>query len=69
MKLPDMSDAYVCRETIYATIYAQSVGHLRKELIHCLRQGKNTCKSRRGEVDRVVAKSLTWSAYICVRLR
>ena len=52
MKLPDLRDAYVCRETIYTAIYALPVGHLRKELIHCLRQGKTTRKPRRGEVDR-----------------
>ena len=38
MKLPDLRDAYVCRETIYTAIYALPVGHLRKELIHCLRK-------------------------------
>jgi IS30 family transposase len=39
-------------ETIYTVIDALSVGHLRKELIYCLRQGKTTRKPRRGEVDR-----------------
>ncbi len=52
MKLPDLRDAYVCRKTIYTAIYALPVGHLRKELIHCLRQGKTTRKPHRGEVDR-----------------
>ena len=52
MEIPDLRDAYVCRETIYNAIYALPVGQLRKELIHCLRQGKTTRKPRRGEVDR-----------------
>ena len=52
MKLPDLRDAYICRETIYTAIYVLPVGLLRKELIHCLRQGKTTLKPRRGEVDR-----------------
>tara|TARA_R110000796_G_scaffold232491_2_gene350827 strand:- start:12304 stop:12546 length:243 start_codon:yes stop_codon:yes gene_type:complete len=52
MKLPNLRDAYVCRETIYTAIYALPVGHLLKELTHCLRQGKTTRKPRRNEVDR-----------------
>ena len=52
MDIPDRRHAYVCRETIYNTIYALPVGQLRKELIHCLRQGKKTHKSRHGDVDR-----------------
>ena len=52
MNLPKLEDAYVCRETIYTAIYALPVGQLRKELIHCLRQGKSTRKPRRGETDR-----------------
>lgn len=52
MDIPDLRDAYVCRETIYNAIYALPVGQLRKELIHCLRQGKSTRRPRRGEVDR-----------------
>lgn len=52
MMIPDLRDAYVCRETIYSAIYALPVGELRKELIHCLRQGKSTRKPRRGQVDR-----------------
>lgn len=52
MTIPSLLDSYVCRETIYDAIYALPVGELRKELIHCLRQGKSTRKSRRGQVDR-----------------
>ena len=52
MDIPSLRDAYVCRETIYSAIYALPVGQLRKELIHCLRQGKATRKPRRGDVDR-----------------
>ena len=42
MNIPNLRDAYVCRETIYNAIYALPVGELRKELIICLRQGKTT---------------------------
>lgn len=52
MTIPDLRDAYVCRETIYSAIYALPAGELRKELNHCLRQGKSTRKPRRGQVDR-----------------
>lgn len=52
MDIPNLKEAYVCRETIYDAIYALPVGQLRKELIHCLRQGKSTRKPRRGAVDR-----------------
>ena len=52
MTIPSLRDAYVCRETIYNAIYALPVGELRKELIHCLRQGKSTRKPRKGQVDR-----------------
>ncbi|SJZ95292.1 hypothetical protein SAMN02745127_01647 [Oceanospirillum multiglobuliferum] len=52
MKLPGYEDSYVCRETIYNAIYALPVGELRKELIHCLRQGKATRRPRPGGVDR-----------------
>lgn len=52
MKLPGYEDSYVCRETIYNAIYALPVGELRKELIHCLRQGKTTRRPRPGGVDR-----------------
>ena len=52
MDIASLRDAYVCRETIYSAIYALPIGQLRKELIHCLRQGKATRKPRRGEVDR-----------------
>ncbi|HFQ8176758.1 TPA: IS30 family transposase [Klebsiella pneumoniae] len=43
---------YVCHETIYNAIYALPVGELRKELLHCLRQGKTTRRPRTGGVDR-----------------
>jgi len=52
MNIPDLRDAYVCRETSYSATYALSVGELRKELIHCLRQGKATRKPRHRRVDR-----------------
>ncbi|OLO13270.1 IS30 family transposase, partial [Chromohalobacter japonicus] len=52
MDIPNLKEAYVCRETIYDAIYALPVGQLRKELIHCLRQGKSARKPRRGDVDR-----------------
>lgn len=32
MNIPNLRDAYVCRETIYNAIYALPVGELRKEL-------------------------------------
>ncbi len=32
MNIPELRDAYVCRETIYSAIYALPVGELRKEL-------------------------------------
>lgn len=50
--IPRLQDAYICRETIYNAIYALPVGELRKELIHCLRQGQPTRKPRRGQVGR-----------------
>ena len=52
MTIPNLRDAYVCRETIYNAIYALPVGELRKELIVCLRQGKTTRRPRSGGVDR-----------------
>lgn len=42
MITPRFEDAYVCRETIYSALYALPVGALKKELVHCLRQGKST---------------------------
>lgn len=45
-------EQYVCRETIYNAIYALPVGELRKELIHCLRHGRSSRRTRRGSVDR-----------------
>ncbi|MGE9840076.1 IS30 family transposase, partial [Pseudomonas sp. UM16] len=52
MNIPNLRDAYVCRETIYNAIYALPVGELRKELIVCLRQSKTTRRPRAGGVDR-----------------
>ncbi|MBF7141031.1 MULTISPECIES: IS30 family transposase [Pseudomonas] len=52
MEFPRFEDVYVCRETIYNAIYALPVGELRKELIICLRQGRNTRRPRSGGVDR-----------------
>jgi IS30 family transposase len=52
MNMPNLRDAYVCRETIYNAIYALPVGELRKELIICLRQSKTTRRPRSGGVDR-----------------
>lgn len=52
MNMPNLRDAYVCRETIYNAVYALPVGELRKELIACLRQGKGTRRPRAGAVDR-----------------
>lgn len=50
--MPRFEEAYVCRETIYSVLYALPVGELKKELVHCLRQGKSTRKPRLGQVDR-----------------
>ena len=52
MSIPNLRDAYVCRETIYNAIYALPVGELRKELIICLRQSKTTRRPRSSGVDR-----------------
>lgn len=49
---PKFEDTYVCRETIYNSVYALPVGELRKELIICPQQGKTTCQPRSGGVDR-----------------
>lgn len=49
---PHDPSSYVCRETIYNAIYALPVGELRKELIHCLRQGQSRRRPRPGGVDR-----------------
>ncbi|WP_155736420.1 IS30 family transposase, partial [Stutzerimonas frequens] len=58
MNIPNLRDAYVCRETIYNAIYALPVGELRKELIICLRQGKTTRRStppERGQIPEMVS--------------
>jgi IS30 family transposase len=52
MNIPNLRNAYVCRETIYNAIYPLPVGERRKELIICLRQGETTCRPRSGGVDR-----------------
>jgi IS30 family transposase len=44
MNIPNLRDAYVCRETIYNAIYALPVGELRKELIICNRSINPTFK-------------------------
>lgn len=49
---PDQTDYQVSHETVYKAIYAQPHGELRKELIACLRQGKNKRRPRAGGVDR-----------------
>src|SRR3546814_16693249 len=54
MNIPNLRDAYVCRETIYNAIYALPVGELRKELIICLRHGTTTRRQRSGGVARRV---------------
>src|SRR5690554_6394008 len=63
---PKLKDAYVTYETTYNAIYALPVGELRKELIHCLRHGKTTRRPRTGVLT-VATRSLTWSAFTCVR--
>jgi IS30 family transposase len=52
MNIPNLRDAYVCREAIYNAIYPLPVGEPRKELIICLRQGETTCRPRSGGVNR-----------------
>lgn len=52
MNIPDLRDAYVRRETIYIAIYAFPVGDPRKKPINCLRQGKQSRKLRRDQVER-----------------
>jgi IS30 family transposase len=49
---PDQPDMHVSHETIYTAIYAQPAGELRRELIKCLRQAKNTRRPRSAGDDR-----------------
>jgi IS30 family transposase len=65
MKIPNLRDAYVCRETIYNAIYALPVGELRKELIICLRQSKTTRRPRSGGVDRCGQVPDMVSIHVC----
>lgn len=46
------SAMYISHETIYATIYAQPRGELRRDLIAALRQSRNTRKPRSKGTDR-----------------
>src|SRR5690554_5341444 len=63
---PKLKDAYVSHETIYNAIYALPVGELRKDsFIACV-----TAKPLAGRVQAVLTvatRSLTWSAFTCVR--
>lgn len=52
MNIPNLRDAYVCRETIYNEIHALPLGAPGKELIICLRQSKTTRRPRSCGVDR-----------------
>jgi IS30 family transposase len=49
---PDDPTMQVSHETIYTAIYAHAGGELRRQLISCLRQGKNTRKPRSAGQDR-----------------
>lgn len=49
---PNDSDMRVSHETIYTAIYAQPAGELRRELVKCLRQAKNTRRPRSAGEDR-----------------
>jgi len=49
---PDQPDMHVSHETIYSAIYAQPAGELRRELVKCLRQAKNTRRPRSAGDDR-----------------
>jgi IS30 family transposase len=48
----NFENPYVCRETMYDTVYALPVGELRKDLMMCLRQRKSTRRPCNGGVDR-----------------
>ena len=49
---PDNPERHVSHETIYNAIYAHPKGELRKALVACLRQSRNTRRPRSGGVDR-----------------
>lgn len=49
---PEDPERQVSHETIYAAIYAQPRGELRRQLIACLRQGKSSRRPRSGGADR-----------------
>ncbi|MEY2686439.1 MAG: hypothetical protein RL375_637 [Pseudomonadota bacterium] len=49
---PDDPDRHVSHETIYNAIYAHPKGELRKALVACLRQSRNTRRPRSGGEDR-----------------
>ena len=49
---PDDTSRHVSHETIYTAIYAQPRGELRRQLIACLRHGRNTRMPRTRGVDR-----------------
>lgn len=47
MDVPNLRDAYVCRETVYNVIYDLPIAQLREKLIHYLSQCKTTRKPSR----------------------
>ena len=49
---PDEPERHVSHETIYTAIYAQPRGELRRQLIACLRHGRNTRMPRSRGADR-----------------
>lgn len=49
---PDNPERHVSHETIYNAIYAYPKGELRKALVACLRQSRNTRRPRSGGQDR-----------------
>ena len=58
---PQDSELHVSHETIYNAIYAHPKGELRKALLSCLRQGRNTRRPRsagqdlRGQIPEMVS--------------
>ena len=49
---PDDSDKSVCHETIYVALYALPRGELRREMLACLRQGRQARRPRGRGKDR-----------------
>lgn len=49
---PDHPERHVSHETIYNAIYAHPKGELRRALVACLRQARNTRRPRSGGEDR-----------------